>query len=112
MNLLHVRLATGERWSYAPPTGHTVAWTHVSAGALRVADTRLQNELTVFNESDDVIDFVAEGPTEFIIASAVKHQHDLVLGYYSVHSSTAALHRGETEIARIGEQLRASGRIC
>jgi hypothetical protein len=41
----------------------------------------------------------------------VKHPHDLVLGYYSVHTSAQALAAGEAEIQRIGERLRASGRL-
>jgi hypothetical protein len=36
------------------------------------------------------------------LGSAVKHPHDLVLGYYSVHTSKAALAQGEAEIQRIG----------
>lgn len=111
MNCLHVRLAAGERWRYTPPAGHTVAWTHVREGGLLVAGARLHNELAVFSESGAALDFVAEGDTEFIIGSAVKHPHDLVMGHYSVHTSEAALQSGEAQIVRIGEQLRASGRI-
>ncbi|MDP9877621.1 redox-sensitive bicupin YhaK (pirin superfamily) [Variovorax boronicumulans] len=111
MNLLHVRLAAGERWRYQPPAGHDVAWTHVHRGELRVAGDRLQGELAVFEESNTAIDFTAEGDTDFIVGSAVKHPHDLVLGYYSVHTSPEALQRGEAEIARLGRQLRADGRI-
>jgi len=111
MNLLHVRLAAGERWRYQPPAGHDVAWTHVHRGGLLVAGDRLQGELAVFDESNSAIDFTAEGDTDFIVGSAVKHPHDLVLGYYSVHTSPEALQRGEAEIARLGRQLRADGRI-
>lgn len=111
INYLHVRLEAGERWRYTPPAGHTVAWTHVHRGALRVAGERLRSELAVFNESEDVLDFIADTDAEFIFASAVKHPHDLVLGYYSVHTSEAALQAGEARIARIGEQLRLHGRI-
>lgn len=111
INYLHVRLEAGERWRYAPPAGHTVAWTHVHQGTLRVAGEHLRSELAVFNESEDVLDFVADTDAEFIFASAVKHPHDLVLGYYSVHTSEAALQAGEAQIARIGEQLRSRGRI-
>ncbi|MBM4379753.1 MAG: pirin family protein, partial [Deltaproteobacteria bacterium] len=38
------------------------------------------------------------------------HPHELVLGSYSVHTSTAALALGETEIRRTGPQFRAEGR--
>ena len=36
MNYLAVRLKDGERWRYAPPSGHTVAWLAVNAGQLDV----------------------------------------------------------------------------
>jgi redox-sensitive bicupin YhaK (pirin superfamily) len=111
MNLLHVRLADGQSWRYQPPAGHSVAWTHVRQGALHVSDEVLADELAVFGESEDALEFVAQGDTDFIIGSAVKHPHDLVLGYYSVHTSPEALVQGEAEIARIGKQLRAEGRL-
>jgi redox-sensitive bicupin YhaK (pirin superfamily) len=111
INYLHVRLEAGEQWRYTPPSGHTVAWTHVHRGTLRVVGERLRDELAVFSESEGALDFVAEGDAEFIFASAVKHPHDLVLGYYSVHTSEAALQAGEAQIARIGAQLRSRGRI-
>jgi len=108
---LHVRLSDGERWQLTPEAGHDVGWLHVSAGALHVAGTRVANELAVLNESGAEIDVVAEGATEFVIGTAVRHPHPLVLGHYSVHTSDAALVRGEQEISRIGEQLRARGRV-
>lgn len=111
MNLLHVQLAAGEVWRYESPAGHEVAWTHVNRGTLHVSGEQLRNELAVFEQSQDALEFMAEGDTDFIVASAVKHPHDLVLGYYSVHTSNEALQKGEAEIARIGRQLRAEGRI-
>jgi hypothetical protein len=33
------------------------------------------------------------------------------MGYYSVHTNPLALERGETEISRIGQRLRAQGRL-
>ena len=41
----------------------------------------------------------------------MKHPHDLVMGYYSVHTSKAALEKGEAEIQRIGAELRRDKRI-
>jgi hypothetical protein len=41
----------------------------------------------------------------------VKHPHELVMGYYSVHTSEAALAQGEAEIRRIGARLRQEGRL-
>ena len=111
MNYLAVRLKDGERWRYTPPAGHTVAWLAVSTGRLQ-ADGRIgAGELAVFEESEQAIDFVARGETSFVLGSAVKHPHDLVTGYYSVHTSKETLAQGEAEIRRIGPRLRREGRL-
>lgn len=106
MTYLHVRLKDGEQWRYVPPAGHTVAWVAVASGKLRVADTTVQDEIALFEESEAAIDFTAEGDTEFVLGSAIKHPHELVLGYYSVHTSTDALQRGEAGIERIRKQIQ------
>jgi hypothetical protein len=111
MNYLHVGLKDGERWTYQPPTGHTVGWVAIYEGELRTSDVIPSGSLAVFDASDAAIDFVAVGDTSFVLGSAIKHPHELVLGYYSVHTSEEALARGEAEIERIGERLRATGRL-
>lgn len=68
-------------------------------------------EMAVFEESNQAIEFTALQDTAFMLGSAAKHPHDLVTGYYSVHTSHAALQQGEAGIARIGQQLRAEGRL-
>ena len=108
---LHVKLYDGERWNYTPPAGHDVAWVAVGNGALHTAGAVIGREVAVFEEGQAAIEFVAEGETEFVLGSAVKHPYDLVTGYYSVHTSEAALAQGETEIQRIGKQLRAANLI-
>jgi redox-sensitive bicupin YhaK (pirin superfamily) len=108
LTYLQVKLADGERWTYTPPAGHNVAWVAPASGALRTGRTTIGREVAVFEEGDGAIEFVAEGETEFVLGSAVKHPHDLVTGYYSVHTSAAALEQGENEIQRIGNQLRAA----
>lgn len=112
MNYLVVRLKDGERWRYTPPTGHNVAWLAVNAGRLDVGGPVNTGELAVFEESDQPIDFVAHGDTSFVLGSAVKHPHDLVMGRYSVHTSRAALAQGEAEIQRIGARLFHEGRLA
>jgi redox-sensitive bicupin YhaK (pirin superfamily) len=111
MSYLHVRLKDGERWRYEPPAGHDIAWLAVDAGGLRAPSAIDAGELAVFEESNDAIELQARGDTSFVLGSAVKHPYPLVLGYYSVHTSTEALAHGEREINRIGKQLRAKGRI-
>lgn len=111
INYLHVKLQDGESWRYQPPAGHTVAWIFVYQGCIDSPEPVSTRELAVFEESNAPLEFLARGETGFVIGSAIKHPHDLVLGYYSVHTSASALQRGEAEIERIGLQLRARGRL-
>ena len=111
MNYLAVTLAPGERWTYEPPAEHTVAFVAVHTGALVAPEPIAQGEIAVFAEGAGALTFEAQGPTDFVVGSAAKHPHDLVLGRYSVHSSAAALREGETAIARLGRELRAQGRF-
>jgi len=111
MNYLQVQLKSGERWRYEPPAGHAVAWVSVYEGELHAPGIVPRETLAVFEESDAAIEFVANGDTSFVLGSAIKHPHDLVTGYYSVHTSALALERGEAEIRRIGNRLHAEGRL-
>lgn len=45
----------------------------------------------------------------FVPGSAVRHPHDLHMGYYSVRTSAEALVRGESRIAELGRALKAAG---
>jgi redox-sensitive bicupin YhaK (pirin superfamily) len=108
---LYVELKKGQRWNFMPTPGHTVAWAYAFDGVVRASGEPLEKTLAVFAECDAPIDFVAETDTGFAIASAAKHPYPLVLGAYSVHTSEQALAQGEAQIARIGEQLYAEGRI-
>jgi redox-sensitive bicupin YhaK (pirin superfamily) len=109
INYLDVQLAAGERWVYRPPLGHVVAWLAVSDGELRTPEPVSAGELVVFEESNDALVIQAKAASRFVLGSAAKHPHDLVLGNYSVHTTPAALAAGETEIQRIGHQLAAAG---
>ncbi|HWY62644.1 MAG TPA: pirin family protein [Rhizomicrobium sp.] len=111
MNYLDVRLKAGERWRYEPPRDHTVAWIAVHQGSVTTPVQVTKGDIAVFEESNSAIEFEAHGDAGFILGSAVKHPHDLVLGYYSVHTNSDALKRGEANIARIGRQLIAEGRL-
>jgi redox-sensitive bicupin YhaK (pirin superfamily) len=111
INYLHVNLRDGERWRYEPPVGHTVAWVFPYSGRIDTPEPVAAGELAVFEESNGPLDFLSLGDTGFVLGSAIKHPHDLVLGYYSVHTSMKALERGEAEIQRIGQRLRAEGRL-
>jgi len=111
INYLDVALKKGEKWRYDPPDDHTVAWIAVHRGKLATPEVVEKGELAVFEESNGALEFEALEDTGFILGSAVKHPHDLVLGMYSVHTSQRTLDQGEAKIAEIGKRLRAEGRL-
>jgi redox-sensitive bicupin YhaK (pirin superfamily) len=111
INYLAVRLKQGERWRYQPPAGHTVVWVAVGSGAVAVPDELRQGDLVAFEPSNDAIEFEAQSDAEFVVGSAVRHDHDLVLGYYSVHTSATALREGEARILAIRARLVQEGRL-
>ncbi len=80
-------------------------------GKLATPEIVDKGELAVFEESNGALDFEALEDTGFILGSAVKHPHELVLGNYSVHTNQLALDQGERKITEIGKRLRAEGRL-
>jgi redox-sensitive bicupin YhaK (pirin superfamily) len=111
INYLAVRLRAGDRWRYEPPAGHTVLWVAVGEGTVLTPGDLHEGDLAVFEPSNDAIEFSAQSDTEFVLGSAVPHDHDLVLGYYSVHTSPDALRNGEAQIAAIRARLVRDGRL-
>ena len=111
LNYLWVNLKDGEHWHYQPPAAHQVAWTFAQRGTLRVAGAQLVRELAVFEDGNAGLDFQAEGDCAFLLGSAAPHAHDLVLGPYSVHSSSDALAAGVRHIAELGQQLQQQGKL-
>jgi hypothetical protein len=83
----------------------------VADGFLETAGSQLSREIAVFEEREGRLDFVARSATRFVLGSAAKHPHPLVTGYYSVHTSQAALERGEAGIEKLGNELRAAGKL-
>jgi redox-sensitive bicupin YhaK (pirin superfamily) len=111
INYLAVRLKAGERWRYQPPTGHTVLWVAVGAGAVTVPDELRHGDLAAFEPSNDAVEFAAQSDAEFVVGSAVPHDHDLVLGYHSVHTSADALREAAARISAIQARLFQAGRL-
>jgi redox-sensitive bicupin YhaK (pirin superfamily) len=111
VNYLSVRLKAGESWRYVPPATHTVAWVALSSGSAAVPVPIHAGELIAFESSNEPIDFHAFVDTEFVLGSAVPHPHELVLGYYSVHTSPRTLILGEQRIDEIRDRLQKEGRL-
>ena len=108
---LAVSLRAGERWRYDPAPGHEMLWAALGKGRVTLPDTVVGGDMILFEPGEGSVDFVAEEDSEFVIGSAVSHDHDLVLGYYSVHTSAAALHAGESRIQEIRRELQRDGRL-
>lgn len=106
MTYLDVNLKAGERWTFQPPAGHDVAWIASHLGTVAAPEPVSKGEVAIFEEGNRPITFEAQSDTAFVLGSAVKHPHDLVLGYYSVHTNAEALRQGEDNIAAIGKTLR------
>lgn len=110
INYLLVTLDANEEWTYQPPVGHSAAFVAVASGMVDIGSTLRAGDMGVFDDSG-AMHFQADaaGPTTFVLGSAIPHPHDLVLGYYSVHSSEDALIRGEARIAELGALLPSDG---
>ena len=111
INYLAVRLKAGERWRYEPPVGHTVLWVALASGVVSTPDVLRHGDLVAFESSSEAVEFEALTDTEFVLGSAAAHEHDLAMGYYSVHTSARALLDGEAHIDAIRERLAREGRL-
>jgi redox-sensitive bicupin YhaK (pirin superfamily) len=101
MTYLHVALIDGQSWTYTPAADHDLAWLAVHTGRLHTAGTVLQAELAIFEDGNTPIELQAEGDTEFVIGSAIRHPYPLVLGPSSVHTSTKTLREAQEQIKRL-----------
>ena len=101
INYLAVRLKAGERWRYQPPLGHTVLWAAIASGVVSTPDKLRHGELAAFEPSGQPVEFEALTDAEFVLGSAAPHDHDLILGYYSVHTTPDALRDAEAHISSI-----------
>ena len=111
LRYLDVALAQDESWTLQPPCGHRVAWVFVYRGEALINGDAVGDELVVLEPGDGDVVIKAVEPCRLLLGSAALHDHRLVLGRHSVHTSRQALAKGETEITRVAQQLRASGHL-
>jgi redox-sensitive bicupin YhaK (pirin superfamily) len=108
---LAVALKAGEIWRYDPPARHEALWLAMGKGKVAIPEVLDHGEIVVFDRREGGVSFTAQSDAEFVIGSAVPHRHPLALGYYSVHTSEAALAAGEARIDEIRGSLVAQGRL-
>ena len=111
INYLLVRLQPGEKWTYTPPAGHTVGWMAVAQGSVAAPAPITQGEMALFETGEGTITLTADAErgATFVLGSAVPHPHPLHLGYYSVHTTRAALEQGERRIEEIARRMASDG---
>lgn len=112
LTYLDVRLEPGETWTFVPAAAQTVAWLAVHEGSIEGACSASYGDMVVFEDGIGEITITARTSAGFVLGAAPKLPHDLHIGNHSVHTSAKALQRGESEIARIGAELRASGLLA
>jgi redox-sensitive bicupin YhaK (pirin superfamily) len=111
LNYLLVTLTPGQTWTYSPPAGHTVGWLAIAQGELAADGVVQAGEMAVYEDGEAKITLTATSAQDaiFVLGSAVPHDHPLHLGYYSVHTTAAALAQGEARIAELHRKLVAAG---
>ena len=106
MNYLEVTIKKNDKWTYTPPKSHDVLWIMVFEGKLKDIDAE-DGELIVFEEGSIPIDLETSSGASFILGSAKKFDHSLVLGRSSVHTSEQALKNSMEKINSIyGDLVR------
>lgn len=108
---LLVKLQPGEKWTFSPPPNQTSSWLSIAKGRLLGDVLADAGEMLVFDKAGTPIALEAAADSEaiFVIGAAEPHPHDLHLGNYSVHTSQAALDKGEANIERLRKLLIAAG---
>lgn len=86
-------------------------WIAIGKGVVATPEVVDHGEIAVFEPGTETVEFVAQSDAEFVLGSAVPHNHDLVLGYYSVHTRPEALQKGEAQIEAIRRRLIDEGRL-
>lgn len=111
MNYFVLTLQANSAWRYVPPRSHSVAWAFPFEGEASVAGVPASQRLLQLSDHG-VIDFASGSRgARILVGSAHPHDHPLVLGPSSVHTSEAALARGLQRIRAIGESLKQQGRL-
>jgi hypothetical protein len=57
--LLYVELRRGQKWTFMPAPGQTIAWAYVVGGSLRANGEVVNQALAIFDDIDAPIDFIA-----------------------------------------------------
>ncbi len=111
VNYFYITLRAGQVWDYTPPQNQQIAWFFVHDGQVICDNTIIDKQVAILEHGNGNIQLQAKNACALIFGSGPRHEHTLVLGRSSVHTSRPALEQGQGEIMRIAEELYAKGLI-
>ena len=109
MNYLDVNLKPGENWTYTPPETHDVLWLVVYKGQLNGDLVTSVGELVVYEEGIQPVEFTSDHGASFLLGSAKKFDHDLIVGRSSIHTSESNLNSSQSKINQVYSDLVKKG---
>ena len=111
MTYFVLTLQAGAKWTYNMPATNDVAFAVVFEGDGEIDGTSSMQELVQIGGNEPITFSSGAAKTQILIGSGKKHPYPLITGTSSVHTSPAALERGQQRIRAIGEQLMRDGRL-
>jgi redox-sensitive bicupin YhaK (pirin superfamily) len=111
MNYFDITLNQNEKKNIKIPNDHDVAWAFVYQGESLVNNEKTIQEIVVFENLGNCIELSANQNSKILFGSARKHPFPLVSGYYSVHTNSESLRKGEAKINEIGKMLKGEGKL-
>jgi redox-sensitive bicupin YhaK (pirin superfamily) len=111
MNYFVVVIEAGAQWRYSPPAHHDVAWAFGFDGQAQIQNEVGGQALLTMSAAGDIVLSAPHGPARVLMGTAQKHNHPLVLGPSSVHTSEQALIQGLQRIQTLGQTLVREGRL-
>lgn len=113
MDYYAIEMQANSRWTHTASANHQVAWLYVYEGNAVVNGVDSQQQLMIFDGADTagLIEVQTRAGAKLIFGSAVSHNHPLVLGRSSVHTSEQSLRDAERRIQQIGRELYAAGKL-
>ena len=109
MNYLDVNLGPDEKWTYAPPESHDVLWLVVYEGKLSGSLLASVGELIVYEEGKQPIELSSEHGASFLLGSAKKFEHNLIMERGSIHTSRDSMQTSQNKINMTYSELVKKG---
>jgi redox-sensitive bicupin YhaK (pirin superfamily) len=114
ISFLDVIIPANTTFTYKVPVNHTSSWLYAYDNEifLNGDESGFDKTCLVFGEDGDTIVVSTKAvPARLLLGSAVKSDHNLVLGQSSVHTNQESLRKAMIKIRKLGNELHAQGKI-